>query len=118
MPFSAAAVGLAASTAFNPVSARFAPAAGCLQLPPTTGQPPGPGDASTPGSTPCATLPAPGFRTDKSAQQRLAKVIRHQSYAYCESRLRCASHLSQQTHTFPEAQLHVFLLTGMQMRIP
>lgn len=77
---SAQAAGLATSTVFNPVSARFAPAAGCPQagsmvpvLSPA-GQPPGLGEASTPGFTPCATLPAPGMRAGAPAQQRQAKV--------------------------------------------
>lgn len=80
------AAGLAASTVFNPVSARFAPAAGCSQagtmvpmLSPA-GQPPGLGEAPTPGLTPCATLPAPGMRADEPAQQRQAKVAGHESH--------------------------------------
>ena len=83
---SAQAAGLAASTAFNPVSARFAPAAGCPQagsmvpmLSPA-GQPPSLGEASTPGLTPCATLPAPGMRAGAPAQQGRAKVAGFKSH--------------------------------------
>ena len=97
---SAQAAGLAASTVFNPVSARFAPAAGWPQagsMAPGVSparQPPGPGEASTPSLTPCATLLAPGIRAGQPAQPRQAKVAGYKSHCDFFERLSCISHAS------------------------